>query len=343
MNNYNIIFFNVESKTEDNGTYEVMNTYNTDSNKVYPVEVDSKKFKLYNNINNVFIGWDNETEFRKLKLKAKYLDLCKAYTFFELHKKPFEDVRSLKELKIKEDIKNLHDTGAMAYIDKKYGLTDKVFALMETTGIGDLNSVYYPTSCLKSYIAKNKIPISSNNHNTNKGYNLGGLNIIGENKRYENLKHFDINSFYPNMLISLQASSNLDYLNLKCSIVKELTGDWELVNETKGTAFYMQNDGLKQAKIIDKKQAEKIGDMELKGKYQIQELTADFNLSEGNKDIAKLTSELLQYKEDSTGDLRIAYKRLVNGLSGALDSIEHFKYKHHNLMAMVTFIGRYIL
>ena len=111
MNNYNIIFFNVESKTEDNGTYEVMNTYNTDSNKVYPVEVDSKKFKLYNNINNVFIGWDNETEFRKLKLKAKYLDLFKAYTFFELHKKPFEDVRSLKELKIKEDIKNLHDTG----------------------------------------------------------------------------------------------------------------------------------------------------------------------------------------------------------------------------------------
>ena len=85
------------------------------------------------------------------------------------------------------------------------------------------------------------------------------------------------------------------------------------------------------------------GSTVLKGKYQIQELTADFNLSEGNKDIAKLTSELLQYKEDSTGDLRIAYKRLVNGLSGALDSIEHFKYKHHNLMAMVTFIGRYIL
>jgi hypothetical protein len=59
----------------------------------------------------------------------------------------------------------------------------------------------------------------------------------------------------------------------------------------------VQNEGLKQAKIIDKKQAEKIGDMDLIGKYQIQELTADFNLSRGNKDIAKLTSELLQYKE----------------------------------------------
>ena len=105
MNNYNIIFFNVESKTEDNGTYEVMNTCNTDGNEVYPVGIDSKRFELYNNINNVFIGWDNETEFRELGLKAKYLDLCKAYTSIILGKKPHEDIRSLTELKIKEDIK----------------------------------------------------------------------------------------------------------------------------------------------------------------------------------------------------------------------------------------------
>ena len=42
MANYNIIFFNVESKTEDNGTYEVMNTCKTDGNKFYPVSTDSR-------------------------------------------------------------------------------------------------------------------------------------------------------------------------------------------------------------------------------------------------------------------------------------------------------------
>jgi DNA polymerase elongation subunit (family B) len=95
--------------------------------------------------------------------------------------------------------------------------------MMRETGMENPNKVFYPTSCLESYIHKNKISISSNNDNTNKGYNLGGLNIMGENKRYENLKHFDVKSMYPNILISLQASSNLDYLNLKCSTVKELT------------------------------------------------------------------------------------------------------------------------
>ena len=161
MNNYNIIFFNVESKTEDNDTYEVMNTCKTDGNEVYPVRIGSKRFKLYDkNPNNIFVGWDNETEFRELKLEGKYLDLCKAYTFFELHKKPSEDVRSLKELKIKEDIKNLHDTEAMVYIDKRYGLTDKVFAMMGKTGMENLNNVFYPTSCLESYIHKNNISIN---------------------------------------------------------------------------------------------------------------------------------------------------------------------------------------
>ena len=331
MANYNIIFFNVESKTEDNETYEVMNTCNTDGNGVYPVRIDSKNFKLYNNINNVFIGWDNETEFRELGLKAKYLDLCKAYTSIILGKKPHEDIRSLTELKIKEDIKNLHDTEAMAEIDKRYGLTDKIFAMMGKTGMENPNNVFYPTSCIESYIAKNKIPIKSNNDNTNKGYNLGGLNIIGENKQYENLKHFDVNSFYPNMLISLQASSNLDYINLKCSTVKELTGDWKLINETKGTAFYMQNDGLKQAKKLSN------------GEYKVLELVSDFDLTESNKDICNLVSQLLEYKENNTGNLRIAYKKLVNGLYGALDSEKYFKYNHVNLMAVTAFLCRYVL
>ena len=96
---------------------------------------------------------------------------------------------------------------------------------METTGIENPNKVFYPTPCLESYIAKNKIPISSNNDNTNKGYNLGGLNIIGENKRYENLKHFDVKSMYPSILISLQASSNLDYPNLINKIILEQLKD----------------------------------------------------------------------------------------------------------------------
>ena len=330
MNNYNIIFFNVESKTEDNGTYEVINTCKTDGNKFYTVRIDTKRFELYNNINNVFVGWDNEKEFRELGLKAKYLDLSKAYTSIILGKKPNEDIRSLTELKITEDINFLHDTIAMAKIDQRYNITDKVFALMETTGIGNPNSVFYPTSCLEFYIAKNKIPIKSNNDNTNKGYNLGGLNIIGENKRYENLKHFDVKSMYPNILISLQASSNLKYLNLKCSTVKELTGDWELINETKETAFYIQENGLKQARFKN-------------GEYKILELDSKFDLTEANNDIANLFKDLLQYKENNTGNLRIAYKKLVNGLYGALYSDEHFKYSHVNLTVIATFIGRYIL
>ena len=202
---------------------------------------------------------------------------------------------------------------------------------METTGIENPNKVFYPTPCLESYIAKNKIPISSNNDNTNKGYNLGGLNIIGGNKIYENLKHFDVKSMYPNILISLQASSNLDYLNLKCSTVKKLTGDWKLINETKGTAFYMQKNGLKQAK--------KISDDE----YKVLELDSKFDLTEANNDIANLFKDLLQYKENNTGNLRIAYKKLVNGLYGALDSEKYFKYNHVNLMAVTAFLCRYVL
>ena len=257
------------------------------------------------------------------------MDYCKTYSKIVLNN--IDGCRSLKELKQTYDIKNMSDTQAMQFIDNQEKIIDKIMELMKTTGIGNPNEVFYPTLCLKSYITKNKININPNNDNTNNGYNFAGLNIAGENKRYENLKHFDVNSFYPNMLISLQASSNLDYLNLKCSTVKELTGDWELINEVQGTAFYMQNDGLKQAKKLST------------GEYKVLDLVSDFDLTEGNKDISNLVSQLLEYKENNTGDLRIAYKTLVNGLYSALDSGKYFKYNRVNLMAVTTFLCRYVL
>ena len=327
---YNIFYFNIIKVEKDNKTVERVELYNNDYKKPKNYKLDNGILKgLLDNKNNLFVGWDNKEQFNSLKCKAPYLDYCKAYSKIVLNN--IDDCRSLTELKQTYNINNVSDVKAMQFIDNEEKIIDKIMELMKTTGIRNPNKVFYPTSCLESYIAKNEIPIKSNNDNTNKGYNLGGLNIIGENKRYENLKHFDVNSFYPNMLISLQASSNLDYLNLKCSTVKELTEDWEPVSKTKGTAFYILNDGLKQAKKLSN------------GEYKVIELDSNFDLTESNKDIAKLTSELLQLKENNTGNLRTAYKTLVNGLYGALDSEKYFKYNHVNLMAVTTFLCRYVL
>ena len=238
----NIIYFDLITVKEGKKEVDKINYCTKDSDKEFT------RFKEFDEPNNLIVGWDIPVkEVREVFKQAKYLDLSKAYSKIILGSKT--DVRSLKELKIRHEIKNIETAKALQVIDNEHNITDKILAMIETTGINDPNCLFGVTAPLESYIAKNNISISSNNDNTNKGYNLGGLNIIGENKRYENLKHFDVKSMYPSILISLQASSNLDYPNLKCSVVDDMDKDkWERVSKN-GTLLYVQNEGLKQAKI----------------------------------------------------------------------------------------------
>ena len=246
---------------------------------------------------------------------------------FKLANMPAETLYHNKEFDKLQEY-NMQDVIPLFVIDKEYSLTDIMLGLLDKTGLEYPNAVFGVTAPLESYIEKENITLGTNK-SKHKILNTGGLNFKKDH-HYRNLQHFDVSSYYPNMFISLNASSNLKYDNIKYYEVKELPADAQQISKT----FWIKNNGLIQIRGVRKNN--KIIS------YKIAELTSNFEVDKGNGDIRGLTEKLLYYKQTTTGNERNTYKVLVNGLYGALDS-EYFNYEHKSLSASATFLCRYVL
>lgn len=307
---------------------------------------------IINNPDNVLVAWNGlgfddvimKHVYSKKQVKCSFFDLMKGYgKFIQYDVNAFNSLKAISNQvgSYKDDVNpvkayenkeydllykyNLQDVKALKDIDEYYSITTIANTLSETTGISNWNSLFGVTKPLESYIKKTGLKIGRTPKNKHIE-NLGGLNFFNT-KCADNLKHFDVRSFYPYMLLCLNGSSNLSYNNIKYTrINKPNLEDYKQVSST----FWVKESGRVQLR--------KKGN-----KYYLAELKEPFNdISKGNGDIAEITRHLIQYKQESTGNLQKAYKILVNGLYGALDS-NYFYRNHKALSSAITFLCRYVL
>ena len=301
---------------------------------------------FFNNRKNTLIGWNSQgfddpiiKNLIGTTFKCRVFDLMRGYSKFVkgyankiklntvanrlcLAK---DDVNPLKAWNNKEYetlmTYNIKDVELLEEIDDYFKITDILKVLMDTTKIVHPNQIFGVTAPLTSYINSHNIELGTNDKNDLVNY--GGLNYYKNKRSFKDLAHFDVKSLYPYTFIALNASSNLNYNELE---VIELSNTDNLI---KIGNLWFNDDGTVQVK----KQG---------NKYIGLKLTRPFKLDDGNSDIANLTSQLVEFKNSTSGALRDAYKILVNGLYGSLDS-KFFDYKHKNLSSACTFVGRYIL
>ena len=324
-----------------------LNGVNSEQDLLFAVE------DIFKDKNNVLVAWngnnfDDIIMINKLKLRknnsCKFFDLMRGYSKFIKFKKDMN--YALKDVanqvgSFKDDVNpvlayknrqlellakyNLQDVKAMVEIDKTYNIINIAREFKEIVALEDYNMLFGVTKPLESYIKKNNFKLRSNNTKAVK--NAGGLNYFKNKGLYYNLKHFDVKSFYPFMMMGLEASSNLKYKELQQRFVKEHPKNLVKVDDN----FYISEDGLIQCF------------RETKNKFIILELKGKFNLKQANCDIKQIIQPLFQYKDTAKDTYkRHAYKTLINGFYGALDS-QYFKYKHPQLSAVTTFLCRYVL
>ena len=216
---------------------------------------------------------------------------------------------------------NIKDVELLEAIDNYFKITEILEQVLETTNTKQPNNIVYQSVLLTDYINHNNIELGTND---NKGLpNNGGLNYYLKKGRHDNLAHYDIRSFYPYMIMALNGSSNLNYDNLEYIELSNTD------NLTKFGGLYFNNDGTIQVKKEN-------------GKFIGIKLKEPINLKDGVSDIKELTSQLVEYKNNTDGNLRQTYKILVNSLYGNCFN-DNFDYRHYNLASAVTFMCRLVL
>lgn len=313
---------------------------------------------FFDNKNNILIAWngngfDDPIMIKKLGLQesecCKFFDLKKGYSKFVINKK--DDYLSLSDVAMqvgsfKDDVNpveayhngdlellaeyNLQDVRAMLDIDNKYNILNMVQELGSIVGLNDYNRLFGVTKPLESFINKEGFKLDSNN--SKPFNNFGGLNYFKNTGLHSNLKHFDVKSFYPFMMMALEGSSNLDYKEIQQDYIKEIPDNLIELENDKESKFYISKDGLTQCKWNQHRK-----------EYVRLRLTGKFNVKDGNGDIKRIIEPLFTFKDNATDNYkRQAYKTLINGFYGALDS-KYFNYQHRRLSATTTFLCRYVL
>lgn len=309
---------------------------------------------FFNNKRNILIAWngngfDDPIMINKLTLKqgrcCRFFDLMKGYSKFVKYQSKnyaLSDI-AMEVGSFKDDVNpveayhngdldllakyNLQDVRAMQDIDNKYNIINTAKELSNIVGLKDYNRLFTVTKPLESFISKEGFKLDSNN--SKPFFNFGGLNYFRNTGLYSNLLHFDVKSFYPFMMLALEGSSNLDYSEIKQDFVKEVPTD---LIELEKDKFYISKDGLTQCKWNEHRK-----------EYVLLYLTGKFNVDNGNGDIKRIIEPLFTFKDTASDKYkRQAYKTLINGLYGALDS-KYFNYQHRRLSATTTFLCRYIL
>lgn len=314
--------------------------------------VEVKPF--FDNKNNILVAWngngfDDPIMIKKLGLQegecCRFFDLMKGYSKFVKYQSKnyaLSDI-AMEVGSFKDDVNpveaynngnlellaeyNLQDVRAMQDIDNKYNITNTAQEFKDIVGLKDYNKLFAVTKPLESFINKEGFKLDSNN--SKPFFNFGGLNYFKNTGLHSNLKHFDVKSFYPFMMLALEGSSNLDYSEIKQDFVKEVPND---LIELEKDKFYMSKDGLTQCKWNQNRK-----------EYVLLYLDDKFNVNDGNGDIKRIIEPLFTFKDTATDKYkRQAYKTLINGLYGALDS-KYFNYQHRRLSATTTFLCRYVL
>lgn len=313
---------------------------------------------FFDNKDNILIAWngngfDDPIMIKKLGLQenecCKFFDLKKGYSKFVINKK--DDYLSLSDVAMqvgsfKDDVNpveaynngdlellakyNLQDVRAMLDIDNKYNIINTAQEFKDIVGLNDYNRLFTVTKPLESFINKEGFKLGSNNSKS--FFNFGGLNYFKNTGLQSNLKHFDVKSFYPFMMLALEGSSNLDYREIQQDYIKEIPDDLIELENDKESKFYISEDGLTQCKWNQHRK-----------EYVRLQLTGKFNVTNGNGDIKRIIEPLFTFKDTATDNYkRQAYKTLINGFYGALDS-KYFNYQHRRLSATTTFLCRYVL
>lgn len=297
------------------------------SEKVYYIKDECSNGKSLNeNLNNpnaLIIGW-NLPETLSFGNKADVLDIAKAYRKFVLNQK---DTWGMLSIQYVYALNNWNLQGkswfdSLKEVDEAFSLSDLVIALMETSNV-DIDNVFYPNKRLSGYIKKNGLNVGSNTLQNPE--TTGGLNYFKSKGMYNNLLHFDVNSFYPSIMLGLLASSNLNYDNLEITTVDKKPDGFKWLHNR----FGVKDDGLTQAILKD-------------GKYVVKTLKGSFNFDGANKDIYDLIKPFFEEKQVTEGIEKQVNKITLNSIYGILIN-QKSEIQHPQLAQTVTFLCRYIL
>lgn len=276
-----------------------------------------------NNPNALIIGW-NLPKALSFGNKADVLDIAKAYRKFVLNQK---DTWGILSIQYVYALNNWNLQGkswfdSLKEVDEAFSLSDLVIALMETSNV-DIDNVFYPNKRLSGYIKKNGLNVGCNTLQNPE--TTGGLNYFKSKGMHNNLLHFDVNSFYPSIMLCLLASSNLNYDNLEITTVDKKPDGFEWLHNR----FGVKDNGLTQATLK-------------KGKYVICTLKDNFNFNGANKDIYNLIKPFFEAKQETEGIEKQVNKITLNSIYGVLIN-QKSEIQHPQLAQVVTFLCRYIL